>query len=159
MYQRSSYKVVCLYIRLHGEIHKTGTTETSPYVEELLPSYYAGKTADVGEKEFERLLGRKLPEAGYRFYKKNRMVIDENCTVADLRYSKRWVGRLFSGAIRFAHAFLWKTGNRSAANTIMMGVYHQPCAGLQSSAECRGGRWKACWKCSTDICLRGWANS
>lgn len=117
MYQRSSYKVVCLYIRLHGEIHKTGTTETTPYVEELLPSYYAGKTADVGEKEFERLLGRKLPEAGYRFYKKNRMVIDENCTVADLRYSKRWVGRLFSGAIRFAHAFLWKTGNRSAANT------------------------------------------
>jgi hypothetical protein len=130
VYQRSSYKVVCLYIRLHGEIHKTGTTETTPYVEELLPSYYAGKTADVGEKEFERLLGRKLPEAGYRFYKKNRMVIDENCTVADLRYSKRWVGRLFSGAIRFAHAFLWKTGNRSAANTIMMGVYHQPVRGL-----------------------------
>ena len=117
-------------IRLHGEIHKTGTTETTPYEEELLPSYYAGKTADVGEKEFERLLGRKLPEAGYRFYKKNRMVIDENCTVADLRYSKRWVGRLFSGAIRFAHAFLWKTGNRSAANTIMMGVYHQPVRGL-----------------------------
>lgn len=117
-------------IRLHGEIHKTGTTETTPYVEELLPSYYAGKTADVGEKEFERLLGRKLPEAGYWFYKKNRMVIDENCTVADLRYSKRWVGRLFSGAIRFAHAFLWKTGNRSAANTIMMGVYHQPVRGL-----------------------------
>lgn len=117
-------------IRLRGEIQRTGTTETMPYEEELLPSYYAGKTDDVGEKEFERLLGRKLPEAGYRFYKKKRMVIDENCTVADLRYSKRWVGRLFSGAIRFAHAFLWKTGNRSAANTIMMGVYHQPVRGL-----------------------------
>ena len=117
-------------IRLRGEIQRTGTTETTPYEGELLPSYYAGKTDDVGEKEFERLLGRKLPEAGYRFYKKNRMVIDENCTVADLRYSKRWVGRLFSGAIRFAHAFLWKTGNRSAANTIMMGVYHQPVRGL-----------------------------
>lgn len=117
-------------IRLRGEIQRTGTTETMPYEEDLLPSYYAGKTDDVGEKEFERLLGRKLPEAGYRFYKKNRMVIDENCTVADLRYSKRWVGRLFSGAIRFAHAFLWKTGNRSAANTIMMGVYHQPVRGL-----------------------------
>ncbi len=117
-------------IRLRGEIQRTGTTETMPYEEDLLPSYYAGKTDDVGKKEFERLLGRKLPEAGYRFYKKNRMVIDENCTVADLRYSKRWVGRLFSGAIRFAHAFLWKTGNRSAANTIMMGVYHQPVRGL-----------------------------
>lgn len=117
-------------IRLRGEIQRTGTTETMPYEEGLLPSYYAGKTDDVGEKEFEWLLGRKLPEAGYRFYKKNRMVIDENCTVADLRYSKRWVGRLFSGAIRFAHAFLWKTGNRSAANTIMMGVYHQPVRGL-----------------------------
>ena len=70
-------------IRLRGEIQRTGTTETMPYEEDLLPSYYAGKTDDVGKKEFERLLGRKLPEAGYRFYKKNRMVIDENCTVAD----------------------------------------------------------------------------
>ena len=58
------------------------------------------------------------------------MTIDENCTVADLRYSKRWIGRLFSWGVRFAHKFLWGIGKRSNANTIMMGVYHQPVRGL-----------------------------
>ena len=58
------------------------------------------------------------------------MVIDENSTVADLRYSRRWVGRFFSWGIRFAHAFLWKIGQKTTANTIMMGMVHQPIRGL-----------------------------
>ena len=58
------------------------------------------------------------------------MEIHENCTVADLRYFRRWVGRAFAGMIRFAYAFLWKIGKRTTANTIMMGVYHQPVRGL-----------------------------
>ena len=58
------------------------------------------------------------------------MVIHENCTIADLRYSKRWVGRAFSGVIRFAIAFLRKTGKRTTANTLVMGALHQPIRGL-----------------------------
>ncbi len=117
-------------IRLEGETELAGTTQTAPYEAKKLPAYFTGAVSDVGDAEFTELLGRKIPPSGYKFYKKNRMIIDENCTVADLRYSRRWVGRLFSGAIRFAHAFLWKTGNRTMANTIMMGVYHQPVRGL-----------------------------
>ena len=58
------------------------------------------------------------------------MIITENSTVADLRYSRRWVGRLFSGAVRFVIKFMNLIGNRSMANTLVMGVLHQPVRGL-----------------------------
>lgn len=117
-------------IKLTGEIAKEGTTDVVPYDREKLPSYYSGKADDVNPVEFKELLGRDIPRAGYKFYKKRRMVIHENCTVADLRFSRRWIGRAFSGAIRFAHSFLWGIGKRTLANTIMMGVYHQPIRGM-----------------------------
>ena len=84
----------------------------------------------MSDEEFKALLGREIPKAGYTFYKKNRMVIDENCTVNDLRYSKRWVGRAFSGGVRFGIKFLTLFGNKTMANTLVMGVKHQPVRGL-----------------------------
>lgn len=117
-------------IKLEGAISQTATTDVEPYDAKYLPSYYSGKVANVGAAEFTELLGREIPNPGYDFYKRNRMVIHENCTVADLRYSRRWIGRAFSGAIRFAIAFLRKTGNRTTANTLVMGVLHQPIRGM-----------------------------
>lgn len=117
-------------IRLSGSITVSGTTAQNPYDPKTLLSYYTGRVTDVKDGEFATLLGRKIPESDYRFYKKNRMVIDENCTVSDLRYSKRWVGRLFSGAIRFAIKFLKFSKNKVQANTLIMGVLHQPVRGL-----------------------------
>lgn len=117
-------------IKLEASVEKQGTTNIYPYDIADLPSYYAGNIKKVGDSEFKTLLGREIPKSGYNFYKKNRMVIHENCTVADLRYSKRWVGRLFSGAIRFAIAFLRKVGKRTTANTLVMGVLHQPIRGM-----------------------------
>lgn len=117
-------------IRLEASIERQGTTNDYPYNAALLPSYYSGHVANVSNEEFKTLIGRDIPQAGYDFYKKNRMVIHENCTVADLRYSKRWVGRAFAGVIRFAIAFLRKTGKRTTANTLVMGVLHQPVRGL-----------------------------
>jgi len=58
------------------------------------------------------------------------MVIRENCTISELRYSKRWVGRFFSWCIRFAISFLRSTGRRSDANTLIMGVLYQPIRGM-----------------------------
>lgn len=117
-------------IRLEASVEKAGTTEVCPYEKNKLPSYYSGHVANVGADEFKTLLGREIPKAGYDFYKRNRMVIHENCTVADLRYSKRWVGRAFAGVISFAIAFLRKIGKRTTANTLVMGVTHQPIRGL-----------------------------
>lgn len=117
-------------IRLESRITKTATTDVLPYDAELLPSYYGGKVANVGDSEFTALLGREIPKPGYEFYKRKRMVIHENCTIADLRYSRRWIGRAFSGGIRFAIGFLRKTGHRTTANTLVMGVLHQPIRGM-----------------------------
>ena len=117
-------------LKLIDCIEIEGTGAENPYNAEQLPSYYSGKANDVEKEEFAVLLGREVPYAGYRFYKKRRMVIDENCTMADLRFARRWVARWVSGAVRFAHMFLWGFGKRTLANTIMMGVYHQPIRGV-----------------------------
>lgn len=120
----------CVDIRLTGTVGREGTTEELPYDKEKLPSYYSGKVGDVSGVEFSQLLGRPIPYPGYDFYKKNRIVIHENCTVADLRYSKGWTGRAFSGAIRFAIRFMRGIGKRTTANTLVMGVLHQPVRGI-----------------------------
>lgn len=120
----------CVDIRLTAAIEVEGTNAEIPYSKEELPSYYSGQVANVGDAEFEKLLGHKPPPAKYSFYKRNRMKIDENCTVADLRYSKRWIGRLFSGGIRFAIGFLRGIGKRTLSNTLVMGMLHQPVRGL-----------------------------
>lgn len=117
-------------ILLEGTIAREGTTDVLPYDRSKLPSYYSGKVANVAGVEFSELLGRPVPYPGYDFYKKNRMVIHENCTVADLRYSKGWTGRAFSGLVRFAIKFLRGIGKRTTANTLVMGVLHQPVRGI-----------------------------
>ena len=124
-------------VRLEGTIVREGTGAKSPYDREKLASYFSGKVADVSTEEFEALLSAgdekvhyKRPNPNYPFYKKNRMVIHANCTVADLRYARGWTGRLFAGAITFAIKFLRAVGNRTLANTLVMGVYHQPMRGM-----------------------------
>jgi len=118
-------------IRLVNTISKAGTVTEFAYNKEELPSYYTGKVADVSDEEWEKLLGRPIPDGNYKFYKKNRMVIHENCTIDDLRYSKRWVGRLFSWGIRAAKGLMGGLlGNRTMANTLEMGMVHQPIRGL-----------------------------
>ena len=117
-------------IKLEASITKTATTNDCPYNMAQLPSYYSGHVENVGDDEFKALIQREIPESGYNFYKKKRMVIHENCTVADLKYSKRWVGRLFAGVIVCLISLLRKTGKRTTANTLVMGALHQPVRGL-----------------------------
>jgi beta-glucosidase len=62
--------------------------------------------------------------------KKRGMLIHENSTVNDLRYAKGWVGRAFSGVMRFAISFCKVFGKKEQANTLIMGVIHQPVRGL-----------------------------
>lgn len=124
-------------VRLEGSIERAGTGVKSPYDKEKLASYFAGKVADVSTEEFEALLNTgdekvryTRPNPNYPFYKKNRMVIHANCTVADLRYARGWTGRFFAGAITLAIKLLRAVGNRTMANTLVMGVYHQPMRGM-----------------------------
>ena len=49
-------------IRLTGEVLKSETTENIPYKKEELPSYYSGKIQSVETAEYEKLLGRSVPD-------------------------------------------------------------------------------------------------
>ena len=50
--------------------------------------------------------------------------------MSDLKYAKGWTGRLFAGGIHLAHTFLVKTGKKTTANTLEMGMFHQPMRAL-----------------------------
>ena len=117
-------------VRLVGSINQIGTTNTVPYSKEDLPHYFEGKLRDIPDEEFRTLLGHDIPNGALPFYKKNRMVIDYNTTFSELRYSKRWIGRLVGKAIPWFTRVLRKMGNRVLANTLVMGVVHQPMRGM-----------------------------
>ena len=117
-------------IKLEGTIYKAGTTNVASYNKKELINYYSCDIANVDNQEFSKLLGYEYIAQGLNFYKKNRIVVDVNTTVCDLRYSKGWTGRLFSGVIRFAINVLRFFGNKSLSNTLIMGVYYNPMRGL-----------------------------
>lgn len=130
-------------LRLTCRITLEGNATDFGYYFEKLEKYYHADVTAITDEEFEALLNRPLPVDEYPFYKKNRMVIHENCTVADLRYSKRWVGRLFSGVVRFTHRFLWTIGKKTTANTLTMGIIHQPIRGLAKYSGMSGKQMDA----------------
>ena len=117
-------------VRLVGSINQIGTTNTVPYNKEDLPHYASGELRNIPDAEFAALLGHEIPNGALPFYKKNRMVIDYNTTFSELRYSKRWIGRLVGKAIPWFTRVLRKMGNRVLANTLVMGVVHQPMRGM-----------------------------
>ena len=120
-------------IRLSGSITKEGTTDVVPYSDEQNANYNASNVlTNIPNETFVDLLGRELPPSELNFInkKKTRIIVDYNTTVLDLRYAKGWTGRFFSWAIRFACGFLRFFGNKTMANTLVMGVYHNPMRGL-----------------------------
>lgn len=125
-------------IRLTDDIDIDGTKEDIKDRRDILPSYYSGNVAKVSDEEYKQLLGRDIPPSTLTFLtKKNgkpkhkkRIIVGYNTTVAELRYAKCWIGRLFAGVIRFAPKLMTKFGNKGMANTIVMGVTHQPMRGL-----------------------------
>ena len=95
-----------------------------------IPSYKNGKIKDVTVEEFRKILNRDVPKTSFDFYKKNRIIVNYNTTVEQLRYSKRWIGRAFSAGVRFSIKFLKFFGKRSSANFLEMGIVHLPIRGL-----------------------------
>ncbi len=118
-------------IRLEGEYHPAdGVKADTDYDVNTLADYYSGKVASVPDGEFEALLGRKIPDGNIGFVKKNRIIVDYNTPVVQLRYAKGWTGRLFAWAITFGEKFLRKIGKRSLANVLKIGPYYMPVRGL-----------------------------
>lgn len=122
-------------IRLRGELEVKGTTEKLPDYSKL-PTYLSGNVHKVSDEEFELLLGEKLPYSSFECGDEKRIVIGYNSTVSDLRCARGFMGRLFEGSIRLAYNTLLLLKKRGTANTLMMGVYHQP---MRSISRMSGG--------------------
>ena len=116
-------------IRLEATIEQAGTNAEVPYNKTDLPNYAVGTLRNIPDEEFALLLGHEIPDGSLPFYKKNRLVVDYNTTVKELRYSKRWIGRLIGKAIPWFTRVLTKLGKKELANTLIMGVVHQPMRG------------------------------
>ena len=117
-------------ILLEGTIKQKGTDAPAPYEKDLLPNYFAGNLRKVPDAEFAALLGRDIPSGALPFYKKNRLVVGYNTTISELRYARGWTGRLVGKGVPWFVRVLRKLGKRTLANTLVMGVVHQPMRGL-----------------------------
>ncbi|MCF0228242.1 MAG: glycoside hydrolase family 3 C-terminal domain-containing protein [Parasporobacterium sp.] len=119
-------------IRLNDTVYIQGNDTTFYENAEALKKYFDADVKNISREEFESLLGRKvvIPEYNYVNRKNTRIEIGLNNTVTELKYSRSLIGRVFSGGINTAHKVLWKTGKRTTANTLEMGMVHQPMRAL-----------------------------
>jgi len=113
-------------IRLQELLFVKGTDAPLPYEKDKLPSYYSGRIHHVGEREFEQLLGRPVPVSTWDRSKP----LGYSDTLEQCQYAKGITARIVYHSIVFAFWFLKKIGKRSAANLIMMSIYHMPFRGI-----------------------------
>ena len=117
-------------IRLSCDLKQVGTVDLNPYDSGKLSDYYMGNAINIPASEFEELLRHPLPNPGQDFVKKNTIDVDYTTVVADLRYSRGWVGRLFAWSIRLAIWSMRHLGRRQNANTLVFGIQNQPMRSL-----------------------------
>ena len=117
-------------IRLKGKIKKEGTSTVDPYKGLKIDKYFTANIKDVSDQEFKELYGKELPSRRLNFYKKNRLIVDKNTIVIDLKYSRGFVGRMVARGIRMYHKLLVLLKKKGKANLIVMGVYNQPVRGI-----------------------------
>lgn len=103
-----------------------GTEAQLPYDRSQLPTYYSGKANQVGLEEFEALLGGKAPDSRWD----RTRPLGYNDTIAQCQYAKGVAARVAYRLMMLSHGLLKKMGKRSAANLLMMSVYHLPFRGI-----------------------------
>lgn len=77
-------------IRLSGEVTVQGTGAACPYDAARMPSYYTGKITQVGDAEFEALLGHPIPDAGWD----STGLLGMNDAICQMYYAKNPLARL-----------------------------------------------------------------
>lgn len=117
------------HIHLQGVITQKGTGKV-PYHKASYPHYQGLQLHQIPDAEFEQLLGYPIPNPHFVFYKKNRMKVDYNTTVQQLRYARGWTGRFFAWGIRFGYRFMRLIGQKKTANVMQMALYHNPMRNL-----------------------------
>lgn len=113
-------------IHLLGTINQVGNMVNPPYDKSEFPRYNHCDISHISDAEFEHLLGHSIPNPHFVFYKKNRMKVDYNTTVQQLRYARGWSGRFFSWSVRFGYKLMRFIGQKKVANVMQMALYHNP---------------------------------
>lgn len=104
------------------------------YDKGALSSYYNAKIKNISNQEFSKLIDKPLANTDLTFIKRKRILITTNTAIQDLRYSRGWVGRFFTGALKFGYNFLRFIGKKDLANVMMMGLFNMPIRGLSRMA-------------------------
>jgi beta-glucosidase len=114
-------------IKLSAEVSKSGTTDTYPYSKEELPSYYSGKIENVPDAEFEKLLGRAIPDGKWSGN------LSSNDAICQMYYAK-------SGLARFAYKCLTsrkkKADDSGKPDLNILFIYNMP---FRAMAKMTGG--------------------
>ena len=114
-------------IKLNSTIKKFGTTTEFPYAETSIPTYYTGKIQTVPDAEFEKLLGRSIPDGKWSGQ------LGANDAICQLYYAK-------SGLARFAYnrltAMKKKADESGKPDLNILFIYNMP---FRAMAKMTGG--------------------
>lgn len=114
-------------IRLSGRIERKGTTGELPYDREQLPSYYSGLIQQVGEREFETLLGHPVPDGKWSGE------LGINDAICQMYYAKSRLARL---AYRCLTKRKKKSEDKGKPDLNILFIYNMPFRGI---AKMTGG--------------------
>lgn len=116
-------------ISLSTEVSIEGTEARYPYKKEELPSYYTGQVAEVGDEEFEDLLGGPIPDGRWDRSKG----LDINDALCQMRYAKSGLARLI---LRILEHLKNKSMAKGEPDLNILFIYNIPFRGI---AKMTGG--------------------
>ncbi len=108
-------------IHLCGMLRVAGTTESIPYNKEELPSYYTGKVQGVGEKEFEILLNRPIPDGRWSGE------LGLNDAICQMYYAKSFLARFI---YRRLDKMKQKSEEKGKPDLNILFIYNMPFRGI-----------------------------
>ncbi len=104
-------------IRVCAEVVKSSTTENYPYAKKVLPSYYSGKIENVSDAEYEKLLGRKIPDGKWSGQ------LSANDAFCQMYYAKSALARF---AYRRLTAMKKKADDKGKPDLNILFIYNMP---------------------------------
>ncbi|PWJ50519.1 glycoside hydrolase family 3 C-terminal domain-containing protein [Faecalicatena contorta] len=116
-------------VSLSTEVSIEGTEARLPYKKEELSSYYTGQVAEVGDEEFEDLLGGPIPDGRWDRNKG----LDINDALCQMRYAKSGLARLI---LRILEHLKNKSMAKGEPDLNILFIYNIPFRGI---AKMTGG--------------------
>lgn len=108
-------------IQLEGTIRKEGTTKEGFYNREEYSLYFSGRIEKVSDKQFETLLGHKIPVSSWSGE------LTRNDAICQMYYAKSWIGR---SIYRLLTKVKKKSEEKGKPNLNILFIYNMPFRGI-----------------------------